>query len=233
MALRTFHKWGSWAVLEQSHSCLFKLGKSLAKSGFEEEPMDEAYLKRSLGVHGIAAESVLAFLCMKSHRDNTTAEEEEVVCVIRWREKPVCLAKLPHYQKHQNHYNAIEKSKIMHLGKVPAQVQYIWSYNASGKEEQNNWFICNKKVEGRDITRVFPCAETFPKVLRQLSISKAITAVSLQSRTTAGAWHTQQSVPAWPAMETLPGKWSCSPTPWFPPTSGEFDFTLLLLSKLV
>lgn len=53
----------------------------MAKSGFKEELMDEAYLKRLFGVHGIAAESVLAFLCPKIHGDNTTAEKEEVVCV--------------------------------------------------------------------------------------------------------------------------------------------------------
>lgn len=132
-------------------------------------------------------QNVLAFLGMKRHRDTIKMQKgcacdkmeggayvSSKITVISGTSKP-----LQCYWEIQNNT----------LGKVPAQVQYIWSCNASGKEEQSNWFICSKQVEGRDITRAFPHADRFPKVLYQLSISKAITAVSLQSRTTAGAWH--------------------------------------------
>lgn len=48
----------------------------MAKSLFKEEPMAEACLKRSSGVHGVAAESVLAFLGMKRHRDTIKMQKE-------------------------------------------------------------------------------------------------------------------------------------------------------------
>lgn len=79
--------------------------------------MAEAYLKRLSGVHGIAAESVLTFPGTKNIETQYKFRKKHVcVCVyvVRWREKPVCLAKLQHYQKHQKYYNAIEKSKIIH-----------------------------------------------------------------------------------------------------------------------
>lgn len=106
----------------------------MAKSGFKEEPMAEGYLKRSSGVHGHATESVLAFLGMKSHRDTIQVQKKRV-SVYDKMEGEACLAKLQHYQKHQKHYNAIEKSKIIHWGRC--QPRYSISDLAIPVEREN------------------------------------------------------------------------------------------------
>lgn len=70
------------------------------------------------------------------------------VCVIRWREEPVCLAKLQWNQKHQKHYSTLEKPKIIHWGRC--QPRYSVSDLAMPVERKSKTtgsFAANKLKE--------------------------------------------------------------------------------------